>query len=35
MDLWREKNQTLFQGVRNVILASLEDMEETEHIQET
>ena len=35
MDLWRKKNQTILQGVRNVLLASLEDMEEMEHILET
>ena len=31
IDLWREKNQRFFQEVKNILLASLEDIEEMEH----
>jgi hypothetical protein len=33
--LEEEKIHSLLQGVRNVLLASFEDMEETEHFQKT
>ena len=31
IDLWREKSQRFLQGVKNILLASLEDIEEMEH----
>jgi hypothetical protein len=30
---WKKKMNSFLQGVRNVLLASLEDMKETEHFQ--